>query len=143
MKKFIILLICLFLGAFISTNHSTDTIKKNDITTLAVCTDNNATIVVADVISADYSFINTGSSLYYHLNSIDIANINSSNNHSTITNSVRVYMSYIISRISNTLTFTTEVARISTRTLGLLGTIVNKVAFNQYLYHSNNKLGNT
>ena len=141
MKKFIVLLISLFLGLFLSTNIQVDTIKKNDITTLAICTDNNVDIVSTNVISTDYSFINTGSDIHYYLNGIMANNI--SNNHSTIVNSVKLYTDYLISAVNITLSFLSYVDYLPiTKTDGLLG-VMNKVHFNIYLYHFINKLGQT
>jgi len=140
MKKFIVLIICLFIGLFISNNNQIDTVKKNDITTLAICTDNNVDIVSTNVISTDYSFINTGSDIHYFLNSINA----NSNNHSIITNNVILHMSYLISYVRNTLLKQSEITYLNTtKTDGLSGKIVNKIDFNVYLNHSNNKLGET
>ena len=136
MKKFIVLLISLFLGVILSNNTQIDKIEKNDITTLAVCTDNHI-----DVLSIDspvvYIITSTGSDIQYCL-------ANSISNHSTKINNVLLFISDYITYIrGNTLGIQSKVARIPTKTLGLLKTVVNKIDFNIYLYHVINKLGQT
>lgn len=139
MKKFIVLLVCLFIGMFISNNYQSDTIKKNDITTVAVCTDNNVDVISAELFTTDMLNTNNGSSLYYYLNGITTSN----NQSSVITNSINLHMSYLISYVNNTLTVTYDLVRIpNTKDVGLVG-IDNKEYFNIYLYQTINKLGRT
>ena len=139
MKKFIILLISLFIGMFISNNISTDTIKKNDITTVAVCTDNNVDVISAELFTTDVLYTNNGSSLYYYLNSISTSN----NQSSVITNSIKLHMLYLMSYVNNTLIKIYDLVRIpNTKDVGLVG-IDNKGYFNIYLYQTINKLGRT
>jgi hypothetical protein len=97
MKKFIILLISLFLGVFLSNNIQIDKIEKNDITTLAVCTDNHVDILSTDPPPTVYTTISTGNDLQSYL-------ANSINNHSTKINSVLPIISDYITYIGeNTL----------------------------------------
>jgi len=139
MKKFIVLLVCLFIGMFISNNISTDTIKKNDITTVAVCTDNNVDVISAELFTTDVLYTNNGSSLYYYLNSISTSN----NQSSVITNSIKLHMLYLMSYVNNTLIKIYDLVRIpNTKDVGLVG-IDNKRYFNIYLYQTINKLGRT
>lgn len=140
MKKFIVLIIALFVGLFVSNyTTSTDTVKKNDITTVAVCTDNNV-VLATDVLDTDYSFINSGTDVHYYLNSI----ATNSNNHSTVLNSSNLlFPTYGITTVYTPIITTYESVSISdAKTLGLLG-IRNRVHFNIYLYHFENKLGQT
>lgn len=138
MKKFIVLLIMLFIGVFISTNYSNKEELKNDITVLAPCTDNNV-VLSTDLLSADYSYIVNGSSIHYYLSNCT----NISNNHSIVTNSIKLKFNFIYSNFNNTINFLYEsVHNPKAKTIGLQG-IINKIHFNVYLYHSNNKLGQT
>jgi hypothetical protein len=142
MKKFIVLIISLFLGMFLSNiTTSTNTIKKNDITVLATCTGNNV-VLATNVLDTNYSFINSGTNLHYYLNSIaDIC----SNNHSTNLNSSNLLTPIFgISKVYTSIVTTYESVSNpdKAKTLGLLG-IRNRLHFNLYLYHSVNKLGRT
>jgi hypothetical protein len=124
---------------FISNNISTDTIKKNDITTVAVCTDNNVDVISAELFTTDVLYTNNGNSLYYYINSIT----NSNNQSSVITNSINLHMSYLMSYVNNTLIKIYDLVRIpNTKDVGLVG-IDNKGYFNIYLYQTINKLGRT
>jgi hypothetical protein len=141
MKKFIVLLISLFIGMFLSNiTTSTDTIKKNDITVLATCTDNNV-VLATNVLDTNYSFINSGTNIHYYVNSI--ANIYS-NNHSTNLNSSNLLIPIFgISKVYTSIVTTYESVSISdVKTVGLQE-IRSRLHFNLYLYHSVNKLGRT
>lgn len=140
MKKFIILIVCLFIGLFISTNNQVDKKVKNDITKVAVCTNTNVDVISAEEIDINYSPVSTGSDIYYYLTGVPI-----SNNHSTIlSNSINLYISALITYINNTLVTTYDVIYIpNTKDVGLAGIMNKSNYFNIYLYHFTNKLGQT
>ena len=139
MKKFIILLISLFLGVFISTNTHVDKKVKNDITKVAVCTNSNVDVISAEEIDINYLSVSTGSDIYYYLTGV------SSNNHSSVlTNITKIYMPSMVSYVSNILTVNYDVIRIpNTKDVGLAGVMNRSYPFNIYLYHFTNKLGQT
>jgi hypothetical protein len=140
MKKFIILLISLFLGVFISSNTHVDKKVKNDITKVAVCTNTNVDVISAEEIDINYSPVSTGSDIYYYL-----TGVSTSNNHSTVlTNSIKLYMPSMVSYISNTLATNYDVIYLpNTKDVGLAGIMNRSSHFNIYLYHFINKLGQT
>lgn len=140
MKKFIILLISLFLGVFISTSTHIDTIEKNDITKVAVCTNTNVDVISAEELDINYSPVSTGSDIHYYLTGVP-----TSNNHSTVlTNSIKLYMPSMVSYISNTLVTNYDVIYLpNTKDVGLVGIMNRSSQFNIYLYHFINMLGQT
>jgi len=140
MKKLIIFLILLFIGVLVSNkNSSVKEIKKNDITSVAVCT-NNYIITSNDVVNHDYCFVNTGSDVQYYLSVIN----NNISNYHFISCATNYYN--LLGLIVNRLYLRKELFSIrfseKAKTVGLR-MIMNRLAFNTYLYHSQNKLGRT
>lgn len=141
MKKFIILLISLFLGVFISNNIHVDKKVKNDITVVAPCTDNNV-ILATNVDNVHSVYTINEANIHYYINS-QYNNQTNSNNHSIKNNTIILYKDMIMSYIYNYIKFPYKSTQIlyNAKTVGLQG--IGRIYTNIYLYHAINKLGQT
>lgn len=140
MKKFIILLISLFLGVFISNNIHVDKKVKNDITVVAPCTDNNV-ILATNVDNVHSVYTINEANIHYYINS-QYNNYNS-NNHSIKNSTIVLYKDMTISYIYNFIKSQYKSVQIlyNAKTIGLQG--IGRIYTNIYLYHATNKLGQT